>query len=106
MPVAWMRIPTCTPPELEKVRTKPVEFKAVVQKVVEAAGATLTEVYFDVSREYAYALVVGLDDPIKTRAVLRVLGADDFLKIITTEQAKKSQSLEDRWRPRPGPTAK
>ena len=102
MPVAWLRIPTCTPPALDDVRTKPVEFKAVVQKVVEAAGATLTEVYFEVSREYAYALVVGLDDPIKTRAVLRILGVDDFLKVLTTEQAKKSQGLEDRWRPRPG----
>jgi hypothetical protein len=101
MPVAWLRIPTCSSPDVEKFHGKPVELKAFVEKVVTNAGATLTDLYFDVAREYAYALVVSLDDPIKTRAVNQILGVDDMLKVVTAEQAKKALGLETRYRPRP-----
>jgi hypothetical protein len=99
MPVAWLRIPTCTPPDLEKYRNDPKGLKTYVGTVAGKAKAELLELYFDVGGDYAYALIRNLDDPIDTKAVSRIFGADYLVKVVTAEQAAEAIEREKRYRP-------
>jgi hypothetical protein len=98
MPVGLLRLRTATPPELERFHDDPEGLRAFVSGVVERAGAELIELYFDVGREHAYAIVRSLDDYVTFKAVSRILGTEDYVKVITVAQAVEAIELERRLR--------
>ena len=88
MPRVWMAIPIGgTAPAVEPYRDSPRELEQRVREVVEAEGADLENLYFEVDRPVAYALVAGLDDFRGIRAVRRVLGVEEAVKILDVQQA-------------------
>jgi hypothetical protein len=101
MPRIWFRLPTGTPPpELAPYRDDPKRLEEYIRLAVEAEGARLENLYFDVGRQTAYALVADLDDYIRAKAVCGALGVEDATKIITVEQAveavEREQVIRDR----------
>ena len=95
MPQSWLRLSNGTPPQLEPYIDDPAGLKEFVESVLssvrqvreEEAQTELIDLYFEVGRPVAYALVRGLDDPITMKAVCRTLGAEGFTKLLTVEQA-------------------
>jgi hypothetical protein len=105
MPVGMMRISTATPEWLEQFRDDPEGLEALVRKVVDAVEISpgypkpeLLDLYFEIGRERAYALIKDLDDYLAVKAVARVLGAEGFLKLITTAQAAEAIERANRIR--------
>jgi hypothetical protein len=99
MPVGLLRLRTATPPELERFHDDPEGLRAFVSGVVERAGAELIELYFDVGREHAYAIVENLDDYATFKAVSRILGTEDYVKVVRVDKAIEAIELERRLRP-------
>ena len=99
MPVGWIGFDTGTPPDLQKLRGDPPALRDYVGVLMEHAGAELLELYFVVSAERAYALVKNLDDYISAKAVMRILGADEYTKLLDPEQTAESLSREQDFRP-------
>jgi hypothetical protein len=99
MPVGWIGFSTATPPELHELRTDPPAMREYVQALVERAGAQFIDLFFEVSAERAYALVRELDDYISAKAVMRILGADEYTKLLDANQAAESLGREQDFRP-------
>jgi hypothetical protein len=94
MPVGMMRLSTATPEWLEQFRDDPRGLFEYVRKVVDAVEVgdgyprpELKDLYFELGRERAYALIKDLDDYVAVKAVARVLGADGFLKLVDIDGA-------------------
>ena len=107
MPRVWMAIPIGgTAPLVAPYRERPRELKQRVQEIVEAEHAVLEELYFEVDRPVAYALVEGLDDFIGIRAVCRALGVEETVKVLDVDQAteaiERERALVDRYPPGSG----
>ena len=114
MPQSWLRLSNGTPPQLEPYVNDPAGLKEFVESVLSAvrqvreeeAETALIDLYFEVGRPVAYALVRGLDDPITMKAVCRILGAEGFTKLLTVEQAMaavgRDQTIRDRLGGEPG----
>ena len=94
MPVGWVGFSVATPPELEERKGDPLAIRDYVQSLVERAGAQFLDLYFEVSKERAYALVRQLDDYLTTNAVLRILGADEYTKLLDPDQAAEARERE------------
>jgi hypothetical protein len=103
MPRGWLRLRTGTPPQLEPYRDDPRGLYEFVKAVVEAADAELLDFYFAAGRPVAYALVKDLDDFISIKAVVRILGAEDFKKLITVDHAVEALGREQTIRQRLAP---
>jgi hypothetical protein len=99
MPVGWIGFSTATPPELQELRHDPPAMREYVQGVIERAGAEFIDLFFEVSAERAYALVRELDDYISAKAVMRILGADEYTKLLDANQAAESLGREQDFRP-------
>jgi hypothetical protein len=108
MPVGFMRLRTATPPQLEQYHDDPKGLETFVKQVIEGAEpeAKLVSLYFDVSGEYAYALITDLDDPINIKSVTRHLGADSHIKLITVDQAVEAIDRQKRLPPSSGTASK
>lgn len=112
MPQKWFRVPTGTPPELERFVDNPRGLKEYVQNVLTRAQGfqesriELIEVYFEVGRPVAHVLVKDLDDPITVKAVCRILGAEGFTELLTAEQVESAiEEREPTIRPEPDSTS-
>lgn len=111
MPQKWLRVPTGTPPELERFVDDPGGLKEYVQNVlrraqgVQEAQIELIEVYFEVGRPVAHILVRNLDDPIKVKAVCRILGSEGFTELLTADQVASAIEQEPTIRSEPGSTS-
>lgn len=112
MPQKWFRVPTGTPPELERFVDSPRGLKEYVQNVLTRAQGfqesriELIEVYFEVGRPVAHVLVKDLDDPITVKAVCRILGAEGFTELLTAEQVESAiEEREPTIRPEPDSTS-
>jgi hypothetical protein len=115
LPQSWLRLSNGTPPQLEPYIDDPVGLKEFVESVLssvrqvreEEAQTELIDLYFEVGRPVAYALVRGLDDPITMKAVCRTLGAEGFTKLLTVEQATlavdRDRAIRTQLRGEPGP---
>src|SRR5262245_29935535 len=94
MPVGMMRLSTATPEWLEQFRDDPVGLEEFVKRVLAVVEVdpkpTLKDLYFEIGRERAYAVIENLDDYVAVKAVARVLGAEGFLKVVTTAQAAQA----------------
>ena len=98
MPVGWVGFSVATPPELMELRGDPPAMRDYVQSLVERAGAQFLDLYFEVYQERAYALVRQLDDNRTTKAVLRILGADEYTKLLDADQAAEAVRREQALR--------
>jgi hypothetical protein len=105
MPVGMMKLSTATPEWLEQFRDDPEGLEDFVKKVVDAVEISpgypkpeLLDLYFEIGQERAYALIKDLDDYLAVKAVARVLGAESFLKLITTAQAVEAIERANRIR--------
>jgi hypothetical protein len=92
MPVGMMRISTATPEWLKPFHDHPEQLEEFVESVlakveVEGPQPTLKDLYFEIGRERAYAVIENLDDYVAVKAVARVLGAEGFLKVVPTDKA-------------------
>lgn len=112
LPQKWFRVPTGTPPELERFVDNPRGLKEYVQNVLTRAQGfqesriELIEVYFEVGRPVAHVLVKDLDDPITVKAVCRILGAEGFTELLTAEQVESAiEEREPTIRPEPDSTS-
>ena len=105
MPVGMMRLSTATPEWLEQFRDNPQGLEDFVRSVLDAVEVeegrsqpALIALYFEIGRERAYALIQDLDDYVAVKAVARVLGAEGFLKLVTTAQAAEAIAQANRIR--------
>lgn len=104
MPVGMMRLSTATPEWLTQFHDDPDGLEGHINDVldqVEAQGYPRPELlglFFEIGRERAYALIKDLDDYVAVKAVARALGADGFLKLVTTAQAVDAVALENNIR--------
>jgi hypothetical protein len=111
LPQKWLRVPTGTPPELERFVDNPGALKKYVQNVLrraqgfQEAQIELIEVYFEVGRPVAHVLVKDLDDPITVKAVCRILGAEGFTELLTADQVESAIEREPTIRPEPDSTS-
>jgi len=94
MPVGWLGFSIATAEEIEDRKDDPVAIRDYVQGLVQRAGAQFLGLYFEVSNKRAYALVQDLDDYLTTNAVLRLLGADEYTKLLTAEQATEARERQ------------
>jgi hypothetical protein len=94
MPVGWFGFSVATAPELEERKDDPQAISAYVQSLVERAGAEFHGLFFEVSQKRAYALVRQLDDFKTTNAVLRILDADEYTKLLDPDQAAEARERE------------
>ena len=105
MPVGMMRLSTATPEWLEQFRDDPRGLFNYVKAVVDAVEVgdgfptpELRDLYFEIGRERAYALIKDLDDYVAVKAVARVLGAEGFLKLVDTDGAVEAIERANRIR--------
>jgi hypothetical protein len=96
MPVGLMKLPTGPHSTLERFHDDPDGLRAYVEKVVDAAEpeAELKDLYFDIGKERAYALVKNLDKYEAVKAVARILGAEGYAKMINVDQAREAGEIE------------
>jgi hypothetical protein len=86
MPVGWIGFSTASPPGFP---TDPVAARTWVEQVVTNANGEFVELYYEVNRRNrANVLVVNLDDYRDLKAVLDVLDADEYVKLLFPDQAK------------------
>jgi hypothetical protein len=101
MPIVFARFPIATAPEIEQFRDDPRGLAERVRQIVEGIeGVRLVDLYFDVGRPVAYAVVEGLDDFRDMAAVSSYLGAEDLVKAIRVEDAvaavERKRAVRDR----------
>jgi uncharacterized protein with GYD domain len=95
MPVGFFRLKTASPFEGD-----PRGLLEFVRNVVESTGARFVELYFDVGRESAVAIVEDLDDYLDVKAVASLLEAQGFEKYVKIEQVEEAFARRDRFRPK------
>jgi hypothetical protein len=107
MPIIWIGFSTESPPEIHARRRTPERMKEFVAGVVEKAGGSLVELYFEVERERACALVANLDNYVKLNSVIGVLGADEATKLLLPDQRlralRQQKGFRDAGTKRAGP---
>jgi hypothetical protein len=84
MPYTWLSFSTMTAPAI-KDKT-PCEITEYVRELAGRSGGTLLNVYFDVGKEVAYALIKDLGDSVDTKRASRDLGGVGFTKLIDCTQ--------------------
>lgn len=96
MPVGMHKVPTGPQSTLASFRDRPEDLKDYVARVIKAADdeAELIDLYFDIGKEQAYAVVRNLDDYAKVKAVSRILGAEGFEKALPADGASEAIELE------------
>jgi hypothetical protein len=96
MPRVYIGFPDGSPPEVHELQNEPVRLERLVRQVVEGQeiGAQVLEFHVEVGRRRAYALVDGLDDFVKLKAVCRFFGVDSIKKVVGAEDAAKAIALE------------
>jgi hypothetical protein len=98
MPVGWVGFSVATPPELLELKDNPPAMREYVESLVTRAGAQFEDLYFEVNQDRAYALVRNLDAYETTKAVLRILGADEYTKLLDADQAADALQREQTLR--------
>jgi hypothetical protein len=88
MPFTWLGFSTMTAPLLRD--KSPIEIRELVREIADRSGGTLIEVYFDVGREVAYALIKDLGGSIDTKRASRALGGVSYTKLLSAEQADEA----------------
>ena len=94
MPVGFMTLSTSQSSALGAFRDDPEACYEHVNGVITDAKATLTDLFFDVGAELAYALVDNLDDYAAVKAVSRSLGAEGFIKMVRRDRAIEAIEIE------------
>jgi hypothetical protein len=96
MPVGLMKLPTGPQATLARFRDDPEGLRNYVARVITAAEdeAELKDLYFDIGKDQAYALVKDLDDYTAVKAVSRILGAEGFKKMVPVDKASEAVELE------------
>ena len=96
MPVGLMKLPTGPQATLARFRDDPRGLRDYVERVVKTANpdAELVDLYFDVGKEQAYAVVKDLDNDVDVKAVSRILGAEGYKKTVPTERASEAVERE------------
>jgi hypothetical protein len=91
-----MKLPTGPQATLARFRDDPEGLRDYVARVITAADdeAELKDLYFDIGKEQAYALVKDLDDYTAVKAVSRILGAEGFKKMVPVDKASEAVELE------------
>jgi hypothetical protein len=82
MPYTWLGFSTATKPFVGG--KTPLQLKADIDRL---AGGTLQELYFDVSRDVAYALFKDLGDSADTKRLSLLLGGIEYKKMLDANQA-------------------
>ena len=82
MPYTWLGFSTATRPFVEG--KAPLDLKDAIQ---ELSGGKLQELYFDVSKDVAYALFKDLGGSEDTKRVSLALGGVSYIKMLDAEQA-------------------
>jgi hypothetical protein len=95
MPVGFFRLKTASPFEGD-----PRGLRDYVDETVGRAGARLVEIYFEIGRESAVAIVEDLDDYLDVKAVASLLGAEGFEKYVRLEQVEEAFRRRDEYRPK------
>ena len=104
MPRVWMAIPIGgTAPLVAPVRDQPERLRELIENIVRSEGAELENLFFDVDRPVAYALVKELDDFIGIRAVFRLLGVQEAVKVLDVGQVAEALGREQTIRGRVAP---
>jgi hypothetical protein len=98
MPIIWGAFSTASTPEVHERREDPRALRDYVAGVVDRAGATLEDLYFEAGAERACALIVDLDDYINLKAVAGVLGFDHVTKLLNVDQAVEARKREGDFR--------
>jgi hypothetical protein len=99
MPIFWMGFSIASSPAVHDLRGKPKELKEMVRDLVAksdphaARKPELLDLYFQVDKEYACALIKDLDDYVALKAVMDVLGAEYATKFLTAEGADEANKL-------------
>jgi hypothetical protein len=108
VPIIWISFSTTSTPEVRRWRNNPNALRKYVGDVVgRVEGASLQELYFEVGRERAHALVADLDDYIDTKAITRILGANAAMKLVLPDQLAEAIKRERGYRgPKPKPRPK
>jgi hypothetical protein len=99
MPIGWIGFSVATSQNI--TGKTPAELRAFVEEVVGniEPDASFVELYFDVVAERAYALVIDLDDYKKLKAVMRILGADEYTKLLNPDQVTEAYDMiPGQWR--------
>jgi hypothetical protein len=86
VPYTWLGFSTASRPIVQD--KTPIQLRDEVAALVEQSGGTLLELYFDVGREVAYALIKDLGGSIDTKRVSRELGGVKYTKLLDAEQAE------------------
>jgi predicted HAD superfamily phosphohydrolase len=96
MPVGMMKIPTGPHAKLARFRDDPEGLRNYVARVVKTANAEadLVDLYFDVGKDHAYAVIKDLDDDVDVKAVSRILGADGYKKTVPVGKASEAVERE------------
>jgi hypothetical protein len=82
VPYTWLGFSTATKPFV--AGKAPLDLKKDIQ---ELSGGTLLELYFDVSKDVAYALFKDLGDSEATKRVSLAVGGVSYVKMLDAEQA-------------------
>jgi uncharacterized protein with GYD domain len=91
MPIGMYRLSTAAPPH----QGNPKGLQDFVAAAVESVGARLVDIYFDIGRDQAIAIVEGLDDYVDVKAVSTLLRAEGFEKYVRVEQAAEAIARHD-----------
>jgi hypothetical protein len=96
MPIIWMGFSVATSEDIEEWKHDPAAVKRYLEGVLGALSppANLLELYYEVNRDRACALIKDLDDYVNLRTVVRLLGADEATKLVTAAAAKDGFALE------------
>ena len=86
MPFTWSAFSTASVPEITELRDDPLRLKDSVRQIVEAEGATLVELYFDIGREVAYALIKDFPNSPAAKRATRNLGSSELTKLLDAQQ--------------------
>jgi hypothetical protein len=101
MPVGWIGFSTGSSPFV-RGRRDPEKLRDDVKALIANTGAKLIgDVYFENYRERAYILVEGLDKWDDAKAVTRILGADEYTKLVKAPLAKRARGREREIKPKP-----
>ena len=82
MPYTWLGFSTATKPFV--AGKKPTDLKNAIN---ELSGGALQELYFDVSKDVAYALFKDLGDSVAAKRVSLAVGGVSYIKMLDARQA-------------------
>jgi hypothetical protein len=83
VPYTWLGFSTATKPFVEG--KAPLDLKNAIQ---ELSGGKLQELYFDVSKDVAYALFKDLGGSEETKRVSLAVGGVSYVKMLDAQQAE------------------